>query len=309
MIAAEEILDYAESVRIDETRWLERHEGAMRKIMDGIESELWPIGLQMTINAVSGLNDAETYYSNRNDQIPTIATDLLAASWHDLRTITVNDIPRDRPDQPESVKKLAQIINKFILPMNGFKVPSEANVKAEVTKVYATGCSKAEMFFYYAHKQATTDINYKQPSLSVYYDQSKKPIIFKKCKEESSGLTLEPIDFYGSIIPPGSIVSIPHSDEGTLSKPTGRSKIGGNPVLTYEIGDKLLICPTRLSPWAYTRKLDRALFALSLDKDTGERVIDVERLKVVMGLDLNSFRSAATHIMDRCGLKLKAQAA
>ena len=131
--------------------------------------------------------------------------------------------------------------------------------------------------------------------ISVYHAADGTPVALRKQRTDSTALLLEPVSINGSVTAPiGTIVDIVGTTECT-----GQAELrDGTRLNTFQITDETQLSPLRMSPWAHTGPLDRALFGVEAPS---ERVyVDLGRAREVAAVAPSDFQKAAAQIMAQC---------
>jgi hypothetical protein len=168
-------------------------------------------------------------------------------------------------------------------------------------------CTGAETFFAAVVRQTagqSVESVYKQRRAVVYTSPAGEPIALQKSYEAKTIVTLEPIAVNELVFPAGTIMGV---DSMTLTHegeyiPVADEALQVRTLRTEDVPFKLT--PTRLSAWAYSDPLDRALFAAYAYSayDDGEREFRYNRRRgdLLTALSIDDFRETAHQIMELC---------
>lgn len=205
--------------------------------------------------------------------------------------------------------KLGQFITDHGLPFA--RIPTQPPVTNQVAATITnhSSCPDAEKYFTSALRHVNRlyqgDRTRQHRRVSVYVDQDYAPIALRKHTESSTALLLQPVRHTesGIVFPVGTIVGV----ASTQTEPTPPPLIGsfspyksGNfGVQTFDASEGLTVFPLRLSPWAYSDPLDRALFGVN-SPEPGILGYDTARANLVTGVQIGDFQEAATHIIELC---------
>jgi len=191
--------------------------------------------------------------------------------------------------------EVERFLSETLLPMAGIAMGNDNRKGSLVSAAGKSACSSAEPFYTKALKQSRTGQYNGQPSINVYYDQDGQPLAFQKHFDTASALLLQGLDADGVLLPAGTIVGI---GRGDFKKVNSVSPDNHHTLTALEIVNALPVMPNRLSPWAYSDGLDRAIYGAS--GESGE--FDPTRADLVQSVSLDDFRKAAHQVMAMCGV-------
>ena len=227
--------------------------------------------------------------------IPTYGAELLASVWKDLHELVVEN---KRSNGPE-FKHMARVVNKFILPIMGLEQQSSGLINKAVFAKDAevAACEDAEEIFAATCWQINTGKYAGQDIISVYHDANNVPLALRKRSAASSAVTLEPLSLYDTIVPQGTIIGVDGEHQVTRQYIEDRFELR-----TYLIGGAFSIHPVRLAPLAYEDPFDKAMFAQKRDRVDEKLFFDKTKAEAIDRYSLGSFRYAAEHVMQICGV-------
>jgi len=181
---------------------------------------------------------------------------------------------------------------------------SERPLKSRLFSVGMGGCASAEDYFVDTSAQILSNEDRGQATVQVFHDSEGQPVFLKKTLDEPNALSLRPIEIEGLYMPPGSLVAI---DRRLEKRTTGKQTIPLNPHEDYtysshQIAEPLSIAPLRITPWAYPKETDRALFACRFDPNTGIAEYNQSRAEIIETYQLQDFERAATAVLSICGV-------
>ncbi|MCA9330726.1 hypothetical protein KC957_01655 [Candidatus Saccharibacteria bacterium] len=133
--------------------------------------------------------------------------------------------------------------------------------------------------------------------ISVYHAPDGTALALRKQRTDSTALLLEPVSINGSVTAPvGTIVDVVGTTECT-----GQAELrDGTRLASYQVTDETQLSPLRISPWAHTEPLDRALFGVEAPSE--HVYVDLARAREVAGVAPSDFQNAASQIMAMCGV-------
>lgn len=255
------------------------------------------------MEAAQGLKNARDYLTSVvEDPVHTLRlTAISPLISHVLLRKAYADLPRP-PRIDDSMRTfVGGSLLEFIDPPE-----SEGSVSGEIDPQALPGiCSYMEFAFFNAYEQASGRSVHElaqQPVISVYHDESGRPLILQKSKDEANGLLLEPADASGVRIPAGTSVGlgiamkVPGYITGNMVQPDGTK------LFTYMVPEGLRLMPRRATPWIHADPADRALFAVNNYYQEGPRMDHASRIEHTTSLSLEDFREAAANVMSLCGV-------
>lgn len=224
----------------------------------------------------------------------------MSNAWRDLTDTEFLYDESGRYD--EQLVAIKQFLGDVIMPMSGIEM-NEVPVKTKLSAMFAkNACAKAELYFADTYEQIMGKRHTGQAIVRVYHNPDGKPLVIQKCQEEATGLTLEPFNAAGVIVPTGTIVGVGAALDLTLkmSKVVCKGTHSFD-LVTYEVYEEdLALAPARLSPWAYSNPLDVGMYAISSEEGHKEKEFNPARLSMVSNLSLDLFRDAARKAMSIC---------
>lgn len=192
-----------------------------------------------------------------------------------------------------------ELLGSLLLPQAGLAKPEQQPMPGNLVKSSANSCKGAEAYFIDTVNQIKSGEYAGQDRVSVYHDESGRPLALRKSHEASTALTLVPIQLGAAVIPAGIIADVGH-DANTKS--TGMVNYDDYMLETFDVGKVISIAPLRVSPWAYANAPDRTLFGVSGMPAT--LTYDGVRGEQAAGGQLANFEQAAQTIMTLCGTQV-----
>lgn len=226
--------------------------------------------------------------------LPTVGSVLVAGAFGSIETETFGG-KVDKQPRSEFLTEVALPVARIEQEDHQFSLKAGAGA--------FMGCSEAEWRFVEALEQVGDGGQSPHFNISVYYDkETGTPLIFRKEKTESSGLTLQPVQVGELAVPSGTYVGISPFQHDAVQ--TSQRQFGNVNYRTFEIGDNFAVYPLRLSPWAYPDREDHALFAVASERDPETGAIehvtyDAQRGRVILSATLDEFRGAAAVLMQQ----------
>lgn len=231
---------------------------------------------------------------------PRLSAVFMSSAWRDLTDTEFICDEDNRYD--EQLEAIRQFLDEVVMPMSGFE-PAYEPAEAKFSSMYAKdACGRADMYFADTYEQITAERHNGQGIVRVYHNDNGTPLVIQKAQEESSGLTLEPINAEGIFIPAGTIVGVEVGMDLSL-KIADVICNGSNSfeVVSYEIDEEnLALAPARLSPWAYSDPLDIGMYAVAARDGEETKEFSPPRFSMVSNLNLELFRQAAAKVMKIC---------
>lgn len=201
-----------------------------------------------------------------------------------------------------------KFIGGVLLPLSGVRIrPPTAS--ALLSGVNEDSCSNAERYFRNSLTQVRTGRFLKQRQLHVFYDTQQRPLALQKILDVPTSLLLQDTTLAGPVknkgvthIPAGTIVNI--GDNQRSNQVARKSRSGAITYSASMVSGSIVLQPLRFSPWVHDDQIDRALFAVERrgPHDT-PTVKGLDRLSMVTDTRLEDFQSAATWIMQYCGVE------
>lgn len=225
--------------------------------------------------------------------LPTMGSVLVAGTFGSIETETFGG---KIDKQPRS-----EFLSEVALPVARID-QEDQQFSLELGTGALMGCSESEWRFVEALEQVWGGGQSPHFNISVYHDKDTgTPLIFRKQKTESSGITLQPMRVGTMTVPSGTYVGVPRFQRHAALQSSER-QFGNVVYETYEVDDKFAVYPLRLSPWAYRDRADNALFAVASELDPATGVIehvtyDAHRGRAILKATLDEFREAATILM------------
>jgi len=195
--------------------------------------------------------------------------------------------------------EVARFVQDNLFPLVGLEEAPEPLPVATAGSRSGVGCDDSEDYFYDSASQLARDHYVGHRRISVYRDEEGRPLLYRKSHVESTALSLVPLSLHDMYVPPGSIVSVGSDTEVAL---TARHPCKYYDVEVYTLGGggRLPVNPLRLSAWAFSDPLDRALFACEGNPQPYE--YDVAKGEMLQAVTLANFMAASLRIIELCGM-------
>lgn len=201
-----------------------------------------------------------------------------------------------------SVRALNYINDLFAL--SGAERPDTVAIVGHLGRGVVQTCVQTVPTFYETLRQVETGKSHNQSQISVYYrevDGMAEPILLRKTTQVPTALTLQPIELDGVQLPAGTVVNL--SEDTIEYELTGEKKMNDGRAdfryAAYRMPSQIELGYGGLSPWAFQDHELRAGYAVT-DIYMGET--DMDRLHMVMGINLSDFQSAARQVLSTCGV-------
>ena len=210
-----------------------------------------------------------------------------------------------RPGKARS-KAAQQFLTDHMYPLAEVEVDTDTPIiQARPTVTRVGFCDETEPRFVRSIKQidrvAKGEAVRGQPRLSTYHDEHGRPVAIRKTTSEHNGILVANVRIDGTLVPAGTFVGFGDNfnDGSELTGKYSPYKSGNYRYETYQIGTNFKLQPLRLSPWVYTKPLDRALWGVNTDA-IGGRYFDSARGNLAAQTELADFQHAAAQIMELC---------
>lgn len=190
-----------------------------------------------------------------------------------------------------------ELVDTFLLNLSGIPIPERNRaISATSSSTVGNKCIDAEWYFNNARQHTNRGSLGYQNWVNVYHTDDGKPLVYQKSVEAKTGLTLEPLEVNGIIVPPGFIVGL-----GNHTKISGKYElVSGRSMNTIAVSDDdpIRVTPLRASAWVYEEEIDRSIFAL--EKNGAYRG---GTMTAICDSNVDDFRKGAHNIMELCGVE------